>query len=119
MLSTDQILKGLGLVIVLALGAQLLSRRLRLPAIVLLLPTGFAAGAATNDVHPEALLGDAFQPLVSLGVGVILFEAGLRLRLDEARGSTRSVVERLVAVGPLMTASGVALAVKVLFGVSW
>jgi NhaP-type Na+/H+ or K+/H+ antiporter len=119
MLSTDQTLKGLGLVIVLSLGCRLLSGRLRLPAIVLLLPVGFAAGAATDDVHPDALLGNAFQPLVSLGVGLILFEAGLRLRLDEVRGRARRVVERLVVVGPLVTGVGVALAVKPLFGLGW
>jgi NhaP-type Na+/H+ or K+/H+ antiporter len=119
MLSTDQTLKGLGLVIVLALACRLVSGRLRLPAIVLLLPVGFAAGAATDDVHPDALLGNAYQPLVSLGVGLILFEAGLRLRLDEMRGRTRGVVERLVVVGPLLTGVGVALAGKLLFGLEW
>jgi NhaP-type Na+/H+ or K+/H+ antiporter len=119
MLSTDQTLKGLGLVIVLALGCRLLAGRVRLPAIVLLLPVGFAAGAATDDVHPDALLGNAFQPLVSLGVGLILFEAGLRLRLDEVRGRARRVVERLILVGLLVTAIGVTLAVKLLFGLSW
>ena len=107
MLSTDQTLKGLGLVVVLALACRLVSGRLRLPAIVLLLPVGFA----TDDVHPDALLGNAYQPLVSLGVGLILFEAGLRLRLDEIRGRTRRVVERLVLVGPLLTGVGVAVAV--------
>jgi NhaP-type Na+/H+ or K+/H+ antiporter len=119
MLSTDQTLKGLGLVIVLALGCRLVAGRVRLPAIVLLLPVGFAAGAATDDVHPDALLGNAFQPLVSLGVGLILFEAGLRLRLDEVRGRARRVVERLILVGLLVTAAGVTLAVKLLFGLSW
>jgi NhaP-type Na+/H+ or K+/H+ antiporter len=119
MLSTDQTLRGLGLVIVLALACRLVSGRLRLPTIVLLLPVGFAAGAATDDVHPDALLGNAYQPLVSLGVGLILFEAGLRLRLDEMRGRTRGVVGRLVVVGPLLTGIGVALAVKLLFGLDW
>jgi NhaP-type Na+/H+ or K+/H+ antiporter len=119
MLSTDQTLKGLGLVIVLALACRLVSGRLRLPAIVLLLPVGFAAGAATDDVHPDALLGNAYQPLVSLGVGLILFEAGLRLRLDEMRGRTRGVVERLVVAGPVLTGVGVALAGKLLFGLDW
>jgi NhaP-type Na+/H+ or K+/H+ antiporter len=119
MLSTDQTLRGLGLVIVLALACRLVPGRLRLPTIVLLLPVGFAAGAATDDVHPDALLGNAYQPLVSLGVGLILFEAGLRLRLDEMRGRTRGVVGRLVVVGPLLTGIGVALAVKLLFGLDW
>ncbi|HYN52243.1 MAG TPA: cation:proton antiporter, partial [Thermoleophilaceae bacterium] len=119
MLSTNQSLTGLGLVIVLALSCQLVSRRIRLPAIVLLLPVGFAAGAATNDVNPVALFGNTFQPLVSLGVGLILFEAGLRLRLDEVRGGTRRVVQWLVAFGPLLTGVGVTLSVKVLFDLGW
>jgi NhaP-type Na+/H+ or K+/H+ antiporter len=50
---------------------------------------------------------------------LILFEAGLRLRLDEIRGRTRRVVERLVLVGPLLTGVGVAVAVKLLFGLGW
>jgi hypothetical protein len=59
-------------------GSQLLSRRLRVPAIVVLLPAGFVAGIATDDVHPAALLGSLYEPFVSIAVGVILFEAGLR-----------------------------------------
>jgi NhaP-type Na+/H+ or K+/H+ antiporter len=74
-MSTDAILFGLGLVLVLAVGSQLLARRLSLPAIVILLPAGFVAGIATDDVHPEKLLGALYEPFVSLAVGVILFEA--------------------------------------------
>jgi NhaP-type Na+/H+ or K+/H+ antiporter len=115
-LSTDQTLLGLGLIIVLALACVLVSGRLRLPAIVLLLPAGFAAGAATDVVHPDELLGNAYQPIVSLGVGVILFESGLRLRLEELRGGTRHVVQRLVVVGPLVSAVGVTVAAAQLLG---
>jgi hypothetical protein len=39
---------GLGLGLVLAVGSQLLARRLRVPAIVVLLPAGFTAGIATD-----------------------------------------------------------------------
>jgi len=80
-MSTDAILTGLGLVIVLALGCQLVASWTRLPAIVLLLPAGFIAGAVTNDVHPSTLFGATFQPIVSLGVGFILF--GRDLTFDE------------------------------------
>lgn len=118
-MSTDDILAGLGIVIVLALGAQLVAARTRLPAIVLLLPAGFIAGAATDKVHPDQLFGNTFQPLVSLGVGVILFEAGLRLKLDELRGGVRTVVMRLVTIGVLVTAAGVAVASKLIFGLPW
>ncbi|MCE3267712.1 MAG: sodium:proton exchanger [Solirubrobacterales bacterium] len=117
--STDEILAGLGLVIVLAIACQLVAARVGLPAIVLLLPAGFLAGAATDYVHPDALFGDTFQPIVSLGVGLILFEAGLRLRLHELRGGIRGVVVRLILIGTLVTAVGVMLAVRLIFGVGW
>src|SRR3954454_11921398 len=108
-LSTDDILTGLGLVIVLALGCELLAVRTRLPAILLLLPAGFIAGAVTDDVHPDALFGTTFQPLVSIAVGLILFEAGLRLDLEEMRGSARRVVTTLIPLGTIVTAVGVTL----------
>src|SRR4051794_4175383 len=118
-LSSDEILTGLGLVIVLALGCELLAVRTRLPAILLLLPAGFIAGAATDDVRPDALFGATFQPLVSIGVGLILFEAGLRLHLHELRGSVRGVVGRLIPIGTVVTAIGVTVAAKLIVGMSW
>ena len=119
MLSTNEILTGLGLVVVLAIASQLLAARLRLPAIVLLLPAGFIAGILTDDVDPTKLLGGAFQPFVSLGVGLILFEAGLRLRLHELGGGIRRVVIRLISVGAILTLAGISVAVKLIFGLNW
>jgi NhaP-type Na+/H+ or K+/H+ antiporter len=113
--STNDLLTGLGLVIVLAVGAQLIAGRLRLPAIVLLLPAGFLAGMATSDVHPDVLLGALFQPFVSVAVGVILFEAGLRLSFRELEASLRGIVLRLVAIGVLVTWGGVAATSALLF----
>jgi NhaP-type Na+/H+ or K+/H+ antiporter len=118
-LSTDDILTGLGLVIVLAVGARLLAQRLRVPALVILLPVGFIAGVITDDVHPEALLGATFQPLVSLGVGLILFEAGLRLDLSELERAARKVVWQLVGVGALVTFVCVGLAAHFVVGLGW
>jgi NhaP-type Na+/H+ or K+/H+ antiporter len=118
-LTTNEILTGLGLVIVLGLGCRLLADRLRLPAIVLLLGVGFLAGIVTDDIHPDKLFGDTFQPLVSLGVGLILFEAGLRLRFDELGAGVRTVVLRLISLGALLTLAGVMLSVKLIFGLSW
>jgi NhaP-type Na+/H+ or K+/H+ antiporter len=114
--SSDDVLLGLGLVLVLAVGAQLAARLTRLPAIVVLLPVGFVAGAATDVVHPDQLLGDLFQPFVSIAVGVILFEAGLRLSFAGVAPSMRQLVIRLVAIGVLVSWLGVAAAVTLLFG---
>ena len=116
MLSTDEILFGLGLVLVLAVSSQLLARRLGIPAIVLLLPAGFLAGVATDDVHPDALLGGLYEPFVSVAVGVIMFEAGLRLSFDEVDVGIRNVVGRLLVAGIAVTLFGVAATVWLLFG---
>jgi NhaP-type Na+/H+ or K+/H+ antiporter len=118
-MSTNDILAGLGLVIVIALGCELVAGRTRIPAIVLLLPAGFIAGAATSDVRPSTLFGATFQPLVSLGVGLILFEAGLRMKLDEMQDRAHRVVVRLIVAGIVLTMAGVAVAAKLLFGISW
>src|SRR5262245_32054596 len=114
-MSTDDPLAGLGLVVVLAVASQLVARRVRLPAIVVLLPVGFVAGIATDDVHPDVLLGDLYQPFVSVAVGIILFEAGLRLSFREVPAGVRRVVVRLSAVGVVVTWLGVALTVSLLF----
>jgi NhaP-type Na+/H+ or K+/H+ antiporter len=113
-LSTDEVLLGLGLVVVLAIGSQLVARIAGLPAIVVLLPVGFVAGILTDTVHPDVLLGQIFQPFVSLAVGVILFEAGLRLSLEEIEPAVRRLAARLVGIGVLVTFAGVTIAVALL-----
>jgi NhaP-type Na+/H+ or K+/H+ antiporter len=114
-LSTNDILLGLGLVLALAVGSQLTGRWLGLPAIVVLLPAGFLAGAVTDDVHPDQLMGALFQPFVSLAVGIILFEAGLRLSFDEIAPRVRGPVARLIGVGVAVTLVIVAATVSALF----
>jgi NhaP-type Na+/H+ or K+/H+ antiporter len=74
---------------VLAVGSQVLGSRLRVPALIILLPAGFIAGAITGDVNPQKLLGPAFQPLVSLSVAVILYNAGLGLNVRRPSGLRR------------------------------
>ena len=65
--------------------------------------SGFTAGAITTDVNPQDLLGAAFQPLVSLAVAVILYDAGMSLDLRKLHGHTRRVVVRLIAIGVPIT----------------
>src|SRR5438094_536376 len=114
-MSTNQILFGLALVLALAVGSQLVARRLRIPALVILLPVGFLAGAVTGDIDPNNLLGALYQPIVTIAVGVILFEAGLRLSFDEVATGTRRVVVRLVAIGGLVSWVAIAPSVALAF----
>ena len=117
-MTTDQVLFGVGLILVLAVGSQVLASRLRIPALIVLLPAGFTAGALTSDVNPERLLGASFEPLVSLAVAVILYDAGLALDLGKLRGHTRRVVRRLIAVGVPVTWAFGAVFAGLLLGMS-
>jgi len=101
--TTNQILLGVGLILALATGSQVLASCLHIPAIIVLLPAGFVAGALTSDVNPQDLLGPAFEPLVSLSVAVILYDAGLSLDMRKLKGHTRKVVIRLIVLGVLIT----------------
>jgi NhaP-type Na+/H+ or K+/H+ antiporter len=95
-------LSALALVFGIGACAHWLAWRLRVPAILLLLVAGFVAGPVTGVLEPMLLFGDAFRPLVSFAVALILFEGGLSLRFDELRGSG-TVVRNLVSTGALVT----------------
>jgi Sodium/hydrogen exchanger family len=117
-MSTDQVLLGVGLIVVLAVGSQVLASRLRIPALIILLSAGFIAGALTTDVNPERLLGAAFQPLVSLAVAVILYDSGLALQWGKVTGRARRVVPRLVIWGVPVTMAFAAVLAGPLLGMS-
>lgn len=109
---------------VLAIGifAQWLAWRLKLPAIVLLLFFGFGLGYLVGP--PEDYFSDDAEgramlfSMVSLAVGVILFEGGLNLRFKEIRDHA-SVVVRLVSVGLAVTAVLTSIAAHYLVGFRW
>ncbi|MFG1664176.1 cation:proton antiporter [Streptomyces sp. Y7] len=116
-MSEEQILLGIGLTVVLAVGSQILASRLHVPSLVVLLPVGFTAGALTDVIHPDRLVPD-FTPLVSLAVAVILYDAGLGLDLRHLLGETRRVVARLIVLGVFITWGACLGLVTALFDVS-
>jgi NhaP-type Na+/H+ or K+/H+ antiporter len=117
-MSASQVFVGLALIVGLAVGCQVVAARLRIPAIILLLPVGFAAGALTTVVHPNKLLGTAFSPLVGLAVAIILFDGGLDLVAREVKGENHVVVRRLRRLGIPMTWAGAGFFGGLLLGLS-
>jgi NhaP-type Na+/H+ or K+/H+ antiporter/mannitol/fructose-specific phosphotransferase system IIA component (Ntr-type) len=105
--SVHAILVSIALVIVLGVSAQWLAWRFRLPSILLLLLFGFAAGPVGGIIEPQALQGEWVFAFVSLSIGIILFEAGLTLRLDELR-EVGDAVRNLITVGVAVTWAGTA-----------
>jgi NhaP-type Na+/H+ or K+/H+ antiporter len=118
-MTTSQIFLGIGLIISLAVGCQIIAARFGLPAIILLLPVGFGAGNLTTAVDPAKIFGAGFSPLVSLAVAIILFDGGLDLVSSNLKGDDRRVVHRLRRLGIPITWAGAALLAWPLLGLSW
>jgi NhaP-type Na+/H+ or K+/H+ antiporter len=118
-MTPDQVLIGVGLIVVLAVGSQVVASQLRIPALIIMLPAGFLAGALTHDVSPLRLFGPAFSPLVSLAVAVILYDAGLGLDLSKVPAhARRGVVRRLLLWGVPITWAFGAIFAALLLGMS-
>ena len=84
-ITPEHILTGLAVVFVVGIGAQWLAWKLKLPSILLLLIGGLVAGPLTGLVNPTEMFGELLFPLVSISVGLILFEGGLTLKWSELK----------------------------------
>lgn len=110
-----------GLVSVGVLGgaAQWLGWRLRLPAILLLLIFGFAAGPeGLGLIRTDEMFGELLFPVVAIAVAVVLFEGALTLHAPELEEHF-GVVARLVTLGTGVTWSLGALGAHFVLDLSW
>jgi len=99
---TIDLILGLAVIVFAGILAQWLAWRLHLPSILLLLVFGLLIGPIFGLIDPDVLFGDTLFPLVSLSVGIILFEGGLGLRYKDLPG-IKSVVRNLISIGVLIT----------------
>jgi NhaP-type Na+/H+ or K+/H+ antiporter len=108
----------LGIIIALGIAAQWIGAAFRIPAILLLLGLGLAAGPGFGLLDPDALFGNLLLPVVSLSVAIILFEGGLSLRFRELRQIGRPLA-LLVTIGMLVTWGLAAFAARWLLDFDW
>jgi len=88
--------------VIVAVLAQIIAVRSRLPTILLWLLFGMALGPfGIHVIHVEQVQ-PALHTLIELGLAIILFEGGLNLNLKSLKEHGR-VVGRLVILGPLIT----------------
>lgn len=118
-LSPGQIMLAAALIFGIATACQVIAPRLRLPALILLLPAGFILGWIAPELSAEAILGPAFPVVVDLVVAVILFHGGLELNNVNLAGPDRRIVRRLVWVGGAITLVGAAVAAHFIVGMDW
>lgn len=112
-------------IIILGIGAQWLSWKLKLPAILPLIILGLLVGPISTLWTPggEKWLEPIYNPstgvgifperyffyFVSLSIGIILFEGGLTLKRKEIK-DLGPVILRLISLGSLVTSVGAGLA---------
>ncbi len=108
----------LAAIAVFGMGAQWLAWRLRLPSILLLLLSGFLLGPVFGVIDPDHLFGETLFPIVSMAVGLILFEGGLTLKIKELPANGR-VIFRLISVGAIATWVVAAAGARYILGFEW
>lgn len=113
-MSADEATIGLATIVVFGVGCQWIGRRLGIPSLLLLLPAGLLAGDVLGWVQPQQLFGDLLSPLVTLLVGLLLFQAASQLHLVDLPREAKGSVARLVTVGLAVTFAG-AVAASLLF----
>lgn len=109
---------SLAFILLAGLSCQWIAWRVKLPAILFLLPMGILAGSVTNLLKPDELFGDLLFPFVSLAVAVILFEGSLTLKFRDIPGLER-VIRNLITLGVFISWIVITLATRMLLGFSW
>ena len=118
-LHLDHAVVALPVIVALGIFAQWLATRLRVPAILPLLLTGFLVGPIAHVLAPGTVLtGQGLSLMTSLAIAVILFEGGLTLRFADIAGHGRSV-RRLISLGAIVTWVLSAAAAHFITGLSW
>ena len=102
----------------LGIGAQWLAWRTGWPAIVLMLAAGFLAGPVLGLFDPEHAFGDLLDPMIAIGVALILFEGGLSLDFRELRHAGEGVWRLVLLGGPIAWVLG-AFAAHSIGGLEW
>lgn len=97
---------------------KIIAYRVKIPAIIPLLIGGILLGPyGINLIRPE-YLGNGLPLIISVCIGIILFEGGLSLEV-QGFSTSRKVIGRLLSLGVIITWFTVALMAKLMLGFSF
>ncbi len=99
-------------------GLTTLAAHFRTSAIVVLLLGGVLVGPQVLGWVKPDVLGDGLGTIISLAVGIILFEGGLTLDLKGYRSVGREILS-ILTVGVLVTWLGTTALLKLIFDFDW
>ncbi|GEL78401.1 cation:proton antiporter [Tenuibacillus multivorans] len=98
--------------------SQWIAWRYRMPAIVVMSVMGLLAGPIFGIINPQQDLGELYGPLISIAVGIILFEGSLNLDFREIKGLGRPI-GRITTIGAFLAWVIGSLAAHYIAGLSW
>ena len=117
--SAADMMLAAALVFGLATTCQVIAPKLRIPALILLLPVGFLFGLLAPGLRMDEILGSAFPIAVDLIVALILFQGGMELGNIPLQGKDKNVVRRLIWIGGATTLVAGSVATHYLLGLEW
>lgn len=118
--TTTQVILAVVLVFGIATACQVIAPKLKIPALVLLLPAGFILGIIAPDDTPGTVLGTSIFPIaVDFVVAIILFQGGVGLSAIRMQPRDRNVVRRLVWIGGGVTWALASLGAHFVIGMPW
>ncbi len=107
----------LALAVGVGVAVGLICGRIRIPAILPLMIAGVLLGPAALNIVDGDLLGTALGPIISVAVGLLIFEGSIHLDREALLRAPRAVWG-LLTVGAIVTWLGVAAAANMLVGLS-
>lgn len=104
-------------IIILAISAQWIGWKLKIPVIILLTLFGVTFGPVLNLIEPRAILGPLLPNFIELAVAIILFEGGMSLKIHEFKESSKGLL-RLFSIAVLVSWLLGAISTKLLTNLS-
>ena len=110
--------QAITLALVIGIFSSVLSRRLKIPGVLLYIGGGFLAGPIGLGLIDSSSLGTGLMTLVEIGVAIILFEGGLSLSTHSFKTES-SAIRRILSLTVPLTGLGATLLAHYILGVSW
>ncbi len=117
-MDTHHILLMVEFAMVIGIAGYVLADRIRLPAIVFLMFLGILIGPELLNLVDPLALGDGLSILISIAVGIIVFEGGMLLDFREMQAASPPI-RNLLTVGVVISVIGGTLAAWLVAGLSF
>ena len=112
------LLQTIVLSVVAGIAMQVVAQKVKLPSIAFLMLAGILLGPEfLNLVQPD-IMGVGLEVLVSLAVGLILFEGGLSLDFNAFKEVNQSV-RNMLTIGLFITVLGSSVTIHYMLGLDW